>query len=269
VLLPFSVHSKGGPFAGQAVPPELNWDQWQGQAPEHQFCSQRLIFRRWHEYAAGVITDWGHHHFDIAHWGMAMDESGPLSVDAKGYLLNVDKVDGFNNIDTFAARLEYPGGIELWCMTVRDKYYLKSLAEGYPTAEADKRIYAEVPETIKSETRNGIIFIGDKGKIFVNRDRAYGAVVRELKENPLPADAESLYASNDHMGNLIECIKTCKQPICNVDIGHRSVTPCHLVDISMRLQREIRWDPVKEEIIGDDEANACLKRWQRPPYTIV
>jgi len=70
------------------------------------------------------------------------------------------------------------------------------------------------------------------------------------------------------MGNLIDCIKTRKQPICNVDIGHRSVTPCHLVNISMRLQRKLQWDPVKEEIVGDPEANAWLSHEQRTPYTI-
>ena len=269
VLLPFNSDCRGGPFSGQPVPPELDWDLWQGQAPERTFCPQRLAFRRWHEYAAGMITDWGHHHFDIAHWGMAMDESGPLTVNAKGYLFNVGKPDCFNNIDTFAARLKYPGDIDLWCITVRDDRYLKSLASGYPTAEADAAIYADVPEVIRGETRNGIMFIGDQGRIFVNRGGLYGSAVDELKDNPLPADAERLYVSKDHMGNLIDCIKTRKQPICNVDIGHRSVTPCHLINISMRLRREIVWDPIKEEIVGDGEANAWLSREQRPPYEIA
>jgi hypothetical protein len=113
------------------------------------------------------------------------------------------------------------------------------------------------------------MFIGDSGRIFVNRGGLYGAAVDELKDNPLPSHAERLYVSNDHMGNLIECMKTRRQPICSVDIGHRSVTPCHLVNISMRLQREILWDPMKEEIVGDDEANGWLVREQRPPYTIA
>ena len=268
VLLPFNSDCRGGPFSTQPVPPELDWDFWQGQASVHPFCPQRLAFRRWHEYAAGMITDWGHHHFDIAHWGMAMDESGPLSVDAKGYLFNVGKPNRFNNIDVFAAHLKYPGDIDLWCITVRDDKYLKSLASGYPTAEADGSIYADVPDDIKSEQRNGIMFIGDLGRIFVNRGGLYGNAVDELKENPLPTDAERLYVTQDHMGNLIECIKTRQQPICNVDVGVRSVTPCHLVNISMRLRRKIAWDPVKEEIVGDDEANAWLSREQRPPYVI-
>ncbi|MCH5375086.1 MAG: hypothetical protein JJ992_14015, partial [Planctomycetes bacterium] len=187
---------------------------------------------------------------------------------AQGYLFNVGKPDCFNNIDIFAAHLKYPGDIDLWCITVRDDKYRKSLSSGYPTGEADAAIYADVPDEIKSEERNGIMFIGDRGRIFVNRGGIYGAAVDELKENPLPSNAERLYVSDDHMGNLIECVKARKQPICNVDIGHRSVTPCHLVNISMRLRREIVWDPIKEEIVGDDETNGWLSRQQRPPYTI-
>jgi predicted dehydrogenase len=269
VLLPFNSDCRGGPFASEPVPSQLDWDLWQGQAAVKAFCPQRLAFRRWHEYAAGMITDWGHHHFDIAHWGMGMDETGPTSVKAKGYLFNVGKPDCFNNIDVFAAHLKYPGDIDLWCITVRDDKYLQSLGQGYPTPEADASIYADVPEDIKREKRNGVMFIGDSGRIFVNRGGLYGAAADELKENPLPSDAERLYVSNDHMGNLVDCIRTRKQPICSVDIGHRSVTPCHLVNISMRLQREIQWDPIKEEMIGDEEANAWLRREQRPPYTVA
>ncbi|MFZ5831426.1 MAG: Gfo/Idh/MocA family protein [Planctomycetota bacterium] len=267
VLLPFNSDCRGGPFSGEPVPNELDWDLWQGQAAERPFCKQRLSFRRWHEYAAGMITDWGHHHFDIAHWGMAMDESGPLTVSAKGYLFNVGKPDCFNNVDVFAAHLKYPGDVDLWCITVRDRRFQESLASGYPTPEADAAIYADVPEEIKTEQRNGIMFLGDQGRIFVNRGGIYGTAAEELKENPLPSNAERLIVSNDHMGNLIDCIKTRTQPICNVDVAHRSVTPCHLVNISMRLKREITWDPIKEEIVGDDEANESLGREQRAGYT--
>jgi predicted dehydrogenase len=268
VLLPFNSDGRSGSFQSQPVPDELNWDLWQGQAAEKPFCPQRLAFRRWHEYAAGMITDWGHHHFDIAHWGMGMDDSGPLSIDAKGDLQNVGKVNGFNNIDVFAAHLRYPGDIDLWCMTVRDDKYQKSLEAGYPSRQTDAAVYADVPEQIKSETRNGVMFIGDEGRIFVNRGGLYGAAADTLKDNPLPADALRLYVSHDHMGNLIDCMKTRKQPICSIDIGHRSVTPCHLVNVSMRIQRKITWDPTAEQIVGDDEAKGMLSRPQRPSYTI-
>jgi len=184
VLLPFNADALGGPFTGEPIPRELDWDLWQGQAPARPFSSQRLKFRRWDDYAAGMITDWGHHHFDIAHWAMGMDDSGPLTVDAQGHLFHAGRNDSFNNIDVFSAHLTYPGDVDLWCVTVRDRRYLKSLASGYPTAEADARIYRNVPPDILSENRNGIMFIGDKGRLFVDRDGLRGAAAKALKTHP-------------------------------------------------------------------------------------
>jgi predicted dehydrogenase len=269
VLLPFIADCKSGHAVKPVPVPEgLDWGLWQGQAPERPFSDARLAFRRWHEYAGGVITDWGHHHFDIAHWGMGMDQSGPQSVDARGYMPFVHRTDCFNNVDILSAHLKYPGDLDLWCITVRDAGYLEHLAAGYPTAEADKAIYANVPDEIKSVTRNGVLFIGDRGRIFVHRQGSEGIDFRELKKNPLPAGSERLYVSNDHMGDLIDCIKTRKAPICPVEVGQRSVTPCHLVNISMRLRRKIVWDAAKEQVVGDDQARAMLSRPQRPPYEI-
>jgi hypothetical protein len=70
------------------------------------------------------------------------------------------------------------------------------------------------------------------------------------------------------MYNFIECAKSRQQPCTPVDVEHRAVTVCHLTNISIRLKRKIQWDPVAEQIVGDDEANAMLKRQQRPPYEI-
>ena len=239
----------------QPVPDELNWDLWQGQAAEKPFCPQRLAFRRWHEYAAGMITDWGHHHFDIAHWGMGMDDSGPLSIDAKGDLQNVDKVNGFNNIDVFAAHLKYPGDIDLWCMTVRDDKYQKSLEAGYPSRQTDAEVYADVPEQIKSETRNGVMFIGDEGRIFVNRGGLYGAAVDALKDNPLPADAQRLYVSHDHMGNLIDCMKIAK----TTDLQRRYRPPqCHALPPGEYLDA----NPTQDHLGSDGRTNRRRRRSQ-------
>jgi predicted dehydrogenase len=84
VALPY-YSTKGGPFATPPVPPQLNWDMYQGQAPLHDYCVERTIgnFRWWSEYAGGIITDWGNHHMDIAHWGMDCDLTGPTSVEAR------------------------------------------------------------------------------------------------------------------------------------------------------------------------------------------
>ena len=75
-----------------------------------------------------------------------------------------------------------------------------------------------------------------------------------------------LYKSDNHHGNWLDCIQSRKRCICDVEIGHRSVTICHMGNISMRLGRPLKWDPVKEEFIGDEEANAMISRPKRAPW---
>ena len=104
--------------------------------------------------------------------------------------------------------------------------------------------------------------------MFVNRGGVHGKAVEELKENPLPADAWRAYPSTDHMANFFDCVKTRKQPCTPVQIEHRTITACHLTNISIRLKRKLTWDPVKQQIVGDDEANAWQKRQQRAPYVV-
>ena len=271
VLLPLYSY-KGGPFSPQPVPPQVDWDLFQGQAPERPFCPQRFhfSFRFWSEYGGGKITDWGQHHMDIAHWGMNVEDSGPLEVEAKGFFPNRGKPNCYDNADRFVARMKYPGDIDLLFMVVRDKKYLKSMADGDMTSAEDAELFAGVPDCWKAEQRDGVMFVGDKGRLFVNRGKAYGKPVEELADNPLPSDAIRLYQSNNHMGNFFDCVKSRKQPISTVDVAHRAITACHLGNVSMHLKRKIHWDPQTEQIVGDAEAGQSMyvRREQRKPYTI-
>ncbi len=269
VLLPL-YPAKGGPFAAEPVPPKVNWDLWQGPAPQRPFCPQRLHFswRFWSEYGGGKICDWGQHHMDIAHWGMNMEDAGPLEIEGRAFYPNRGKPDCYNNADRFVVKMKYPGDIDLLYLVVRDKKYLKTMADGDMTAAEDAELFAGMPDTWKREQRDGIMFIGDKGRVFVNRGKAYGKAVEELAENPLPADAVRLYESNDHMGNFFDCVKSRKQPISTVDVAHRVITACHLGNVAIHLKRKIRWDPKKEQIVGDPEAanSAYVHRESRKPY---
>ena len=271
VLLPFYSY-KGGPFSTKPVPPNLDWDLWQGQAPERPYCPERthFSFRFWSEYAGGKITDWGQHHMDIAFWGMGLEDSGPSEVKAKGFFPDHGKPDCYDNSDRFTAQMKFPGDIDLFFLVVRDKKYLKSMADGDMTSAEDAELFADMPEAWRTEQRDGIMFIGDKGRVFANRGKAYGKAVEELPENPLPADAVRLYESNDHMGNFFDCVKSRKQPISTVDTAHRVITACHLGNVAMHLKRPIRWDPQKEEIVGDAEAQNSMYvcREQRKPYSL-
>jgi hypothetical protein len=83
----------------------------------------------------------------------------------------------------------------------------------------------------------------------------------------LPRDATRLeVVTNGHMGNFLDCVRSRRRPICDVEIGHRSVSLCHLGTIALRSGRRLRWGPERERFLGDDEANRMLSREMRPPW---
>jgi len=137
------------------------------------------------------------------------------------------------------------------------------------SAEDDAALFANVPDDLQHEQRNGIMFTGEEGRIFVNRGGVFGKAVEELKENPLPDDAWKVRPSHNHMGNFFECVKTRQQPVSTVQMQHRTISACHLGNIAMRLKRKITWDPARQEIVGDEEANAWQHREQRSPYKVT
>ena len=137
----------------------------------------------------------------------------------------------------------------------------------------------DCPEEVRNSNRNGIMFVGDKGRVFVNRGGVYGKPVDDLKEEPLPEDAwrapyrAPLGSKQDATPRLVEnffdCVRSRKEPVASAAIQHRSMTVCHLTNISLRLGgRKLAWDPAQEEIVGDAEAKAMQSRKQREPYSI-
>jgi myo-inositol 2-dehydrogenase / D-chiro-inositol 1-dehydrogenase len=240
----------GGPFAVEKPPAELNWDLWQGQTPDVPYIKERshYTFRWWYEYSGGQMTDWGAHHMDIAQWGMGTDRTGPVEIDGKAALPNVP--NGYNVAVDFGAVLRYADGLEL---------------------------------EVLDNGRNGVMFEGEAGRIFVNRGTVEGKPVEDLKQSPLERESFKLYAHDNlarpprfgkldailnHMGNFVDCTKTRNAPVSDVVSQHRSVSVCHLANISMRLGRKLAWDPEKERFVGDDEANTWLRRPQRKPFEI-
>ncbi|MBX7072734.1 MAG: Gfo/Idh/MocA family oxidoreductase [Pirellulales bacterium] len=225
----------GGPFANKPTPPQLDWDMWLGQAPLVEYCPERCHyqFRWWYEYSGGIMTDWGAHHMDIAHWGMGMENSGPLTIESKANLPHIE--NGYNTPNQFTIDMLYPDDVQLH-VNIGD---------------------------------NGVLFEGDKSRVYVNRGRITGKPYEELATNPLPDDrAVKLHASDDHMADFVNSVRTRQQPVSDVVSQHRSVSACHLANISMRLGRKLNWDPAKEEFVDDSEANSMLSRPQRAPYTI-
>lgn len=245
------------------VPENLDWDFWLGPAekvdyralpqmregygggvPLYSNC--HYSFRNWHEYSGGKLTDWGAHHVDIACWAIGANDTGPSKVTPLNYSLPVEYKDG------------HP--------TVHDRY---NIATEY-------NIQADMPNDIEllitNEDDNGILFEGTEGRFFVNRGKITGKPVEDLKDNPLPEGAiEEVYGgkvSENHTANFIEGMQSREQPISDVWSHNRMLEICHLSNIAMRLDRPVKWDPEKREIIGDEQANAFLSRESRKGFEI-
>ena len=226
----------GGPFEAQPVPADLDWEMWQGPAFHTDYVPQRThgTFRWWLEYSGGMLTDWGAHHNDIAQWGLGTDRSGPLQVQAIGQYPK-SEFNSYNTCPDYDVTYVYPGGITLLA-------------------------------TNKHE--NGVRFEGDGGWIFVSRGKIEASDPKLLEE-PLPDNAIRLYKSDNHAKDFVDCIRSRQQPICDAEIGHRSISVCHMANISLRLGgRKLDWDPVKEEFVNDAEANAYINRPQTSPWCI-
>lgn len=270
VILPGGRIQPGGYCAEEPVPPELNWDAWSGPAPLHPFCAARLRAANWSDYGGGLVTDWGAHHMDIAHWAMGGEPVAPLSVQAWGFCPNLGKPGYPDQFHPFAARLEYPGGVEMWFMST------VPAAPEDALRDAIAHVYAKVPENIRNDQtpdpEKGVLFVGTTGSIFVGRQVVSGDGIGELDSMPLPATQHlrwraCLYA---HTRDFVECIATRRKPISAVAEQHRSQLPCHLTNIALRLGRKLNWDGNREEFVGDREANAMLRRpKEREPYQLT
>ena len=227
----------GGPFQTAVVPKGLDWDFWQGPTPEVPYVKERCHyeFRWWYEYSGGKLTDWGAHHNDIAQWGLGTDETGPVYITATGVTPS-DKPNSYNCHPHFAVTYTYADGTNL---------------------------------VTTSDGENGNRFIGDKGWIFVSRSRIEASDPKLISE-PLPADATKLYVSENHMGNFMDGIRTRKRTICDVAIGHRSASVCHLGAIALRLGIPLEWNPAEEKFVGygADKGNKLVSREMRSPWKL-
>ncbi len=244
VFLPMG--RREGPFKTAPVPDEFDWHMWQGPTPNVAYIPERThgTFRYWWEYSGGTMTDWGAHHNDIALWGLGLEHSGPASIEAKPL---VDMIPGgFTASSQYEVKYMYANGVIHNCRS--------TTANGWNGSVLDPK-----------GQQNGVKFIGTDGWVWVTRKKIE-ASDPELFVEPLPANAQRLVVSNDHMGNFFDCVRTRKEPICNAEIGHRSASICHLGVIAMRLGRELNWDPLKESFVNDAEANRWLAREMRSPW---
>lgn len=202
------------------------------------------------------MTDWGAHHNDIAQWGLGMDEAGPIAVMAEGEAPSKEP-NSYNCHPTFKVTYTYPGGIQLLCAHTQLPGAIDPKSTRIQDNQNDKTVNHD----------NGILFVGDDDKwIFVNRG-IITASNKDLIEEPLPKDAKPLYHSANHMQNFLDGVRSRKACICTADVGHRSVTVCHIGAIALRTGKKLKWDSVKQQF-DDEEANKMLSRSNRGPWKL-
>lgn len=240
---------QGGPFPVEEAPPHLDWNNWLGPAPKVDYRAKRCHYeyRWWYEYSGGKFTDWGAHHVDIAQW--ALDEihegSGPVELDGTDSNHPVDFEDGYplrddcyNTSHDFAIRCKFSSGIEM---------------------------------TIDSRGDNGVLFEGEKGRIFVNRGKITGKPIQENWDEGKFGEEQlvELYKGKPfegHKNNFFRCIAEGGLPISDVYSHLQVMNTCHLASIAARLKRVIKWDPKSEKIVGDEQAAAFVSRKPREGF---
>ncbi|MEZ0483787.1 Gfo/Idh/MocA family protein [Fibrella aquatica] len=240
------------------VPKNLNYDMWLGTTPDVYYTEKRVHpnvgydrpgWLRCEQFGAGMITGWGAHHIDCAHWAMDTELTGPVEIWGKA---DFPKSGLWNVHGIFQTEALYKNGVKM---------------------------------VVSNEIPNGIKFEGTKGWIFVSRgDASVTASDPIAKQNAAKAlDASdpkiitseigpneiNLPVSKEHHGNWLESIVSRKEPIAPVEIGHRSCSACLLHHAAMKLNRKLYWNPEKEQFVNDPEANKLLSRPQRKEYAIT
>jgi len=251
----------GGDPTPQPVPPNLDYHRWLGTTPLVPYTEDRVHSQldvnsrpgwlRCEQFSAGMITGWGAHHIDTAHWGMDTEHTGPIELEAEAQFATGGLWDVHGD---FRVETKYANGVNL------------IISGAFP---------------------NGIRFEGDEGWIFVTRGpgsvtasdpSSPNAAQAPLQASspsllsPLPADALRLYGeeNTEHHTAWLRCIRNdTPYTAAPAEVSHRSTSACLISHIAMKLPRKLYWDPVNERFKNDPEANSMLARPQRSPYTVA
>jgi predicted dehydrogenase len=222
-------------FPAEAEPAGLDWEVWLNQAAWRPFNGQWMKWMGWRDFAGGSMTNWGAHGVDQIQWALEMDGIGPVEMRPL--------TPGLNG----QVEMRYANGVPL-------RFVLDKGPQG------------------------GGVFVCEKGKLEINRNKFTSnpkdiaiellKKVDAVEEEKKWSDQTALWQAQWHLQNWLDCIKSREKPVADVEIGHRSISVCHLANITRRLGRRLKWDPAKEQFIGDDEANQLVSRPRRKGYEL-
>jgi len=221
-----------GPMPEEPAPVGMNWDVWLGQAENRPFNAE--LFGHWMRYwdfSGGEMTNWGAHGIDQVQCALGMDTTGPVEF----YPLP-DAPEG-------AVGWRYANGVE---------------------------VRLELPDV--GNLQGGAMFVGEKGRIEITRNDFRADPPKLIKElhpqEEISKWDRAQWQAKYHMQDWLDCMRSRKTPLADVEIGHRSISVCHLANITRRVGRNVRWDPEVERFIGDDEANDHVTRPRRKGYEL-
>ena len=217
------------------VPAGLDWNQWLNQAADRPFNKGWMGWMGWRDFSGGTMTNWGAHGVDQIQWALGADDTGPVEI--------------------------------------------KPLTEG-PNGQVAMRYASGVAVNfiLPGGPMGGGVFIGEKGKLEINRNKItsnppeIAAQILEkvdvTEEERKWSDQTALWQAREHLQNWLDCIRSREKPVADVEIGHRSITVCHLANIARQTGRPLRWNPVTERFIDDAAADALLVRERRKGFEL-
>ncbi|HLR31154.1 MAG TPA: Gfo/Idh/MocA family oxidoreductase [Fodinibius sp.] len=256
VIVNFPADNTGADTNKMPVPDHLNFDKWLGSTPKMSYSESAVHpangYSRpgwlWLEqFGAGMITGWGQHQFDLAAWGMGTEHTGPTSIEAMArfYKNRPRHVHG-----DFMVKAEYENGVTMYANSRSPVVIRYEGSEGWiEVFRGDYSITEENPAT--SEANRKILNASDPRML-----------ASEIKDEEI-----HLYPiTNEHHGNWLDCIRSRKQPMSPIEVGHHICTLCLISHIAMKIPGRLGWDPEKEQFTNSDRANSMLSRSQRKPY---
>jgi len=227
------------------ISPEFDYDMWLGPAPKRAFDPFRCIYNfRWFwDYSGGQMTNWGAHHLDIARWIVGMDAPSEVAGFGGRYALT----DGGETPDLQQVTYQFGKVVVNWTAS--------EVAEGKPFT---LDIYG---------TKGMLTLLRSGFQVFPEMKTVAGTKEKQPLMEALQVKGADLNVQ--HARNFLDCLKSRQKPAADIEEGHRSATMCHLGNISTRLGRSLKWDAVKEQVIGDSEANQMLARPYRAPWKLT
>jgi predicted dehydrogenase len=243
-------------------PAHLDWEMWQGPAPERPYVGlpHKRYWRAYTEYGNGIMGDMCIHMLDMVRWLLGL--GWPKTISSVGGIL-VQKEAASNISDTQSAAFDFGDMQVVW----QHRTWGNAPDQEYPWAGF---IYGE-KGTLKADVHKWEFFPTNARKPSMSGKAVFDPP-NKYPEDKTEEDfeAHAATANRGHVNSFLEAIKKHGKPSADIEQGYISTTSCLLANLSMRLGgRELKWDDKKGEVVGDAEANKLLKRpyhrgWKHP-----